>query len=165
MRLLSFFSFYGRTRRTVFGFFCLATIPVSLVFVFAAAVATLHTFGDKIARDDPEMTEMMQAVAGMPHQPFVWASVIVGILWGLMCVAWVPLCVRRLHDMGGTGWIVVPLLLVAIIWFVGGFLVISFVLAVWPGSKGPNRYGRDPRTPDDIAAVFADPARRTSLPT
>ena len=82
-----------------------------------------------------------------------WAGV--GVFWGV--AHWFPLLlflyllaktppwwgvtVRRLHDVGVSGW-----------WFwvsaipFGG-LVLEIVLLFHPGERGPNEYGLDPRLP------------------
>ncbi len=87
----------------------------------------------------------------------------------------VPLFVRRLHDQNRTGWmaIVLPALIAMKVYeqaqfeagnllrpdlgfpfnVVEGVLVIAFwVLVFWPGSKGENRFGPDPRQ-EDIVTV------------
>lgn len=95
------------------------------------------------------------------------------IQFGLWITA-VPLFVRRLHDQNRTGWmaIVVPALLAMKVYEQAQFeagnllspnfgfpynmislvLVVCFwVLVFWPGSKGENRFGPDPRQEDMVA--------------
>jgi uncharacterized membrane protein YhaH (DUF805 family) len=56
--------------------------------------------------------------------------------------------VRRFHDQDKSGWFV----LLALIPFVGGLIV--FVFMCLEGTKGPNRFGADPKDPAG-AEVFA----------
>ena len=94
----------------------------------------------------------------------------------LLCPA-AALLVRRLHDQGKRGWwalLGLPALALAALeqWarlrkdyqplaieepvFVGPLaaagVVALFILAVWPGEEGPNRFGPDPRYGDPEAA-------------
>lgn len=47
--------------------------------------------------------------------------------------------VRRLHDIGMSGWWI----LIGLVPFVGGLVL--FVFTVLPGNQGPNKYGDDPK--------------------
>lgn len=47
--------------------------------------------------------------------------------------------IRRLHDTDRSGWF----LLFAFIPFIGGFIVLYFMIL--EGTRGPNRYGEDPK--------------------
>lgn len=68
-----------------------------------------------------------------------------GILIGLFRLAsFIPglaVAVRRLHDQDKSGW----LLLLALIPFLGWFALL--VLMCLDGTRGPNRYGEDPKNP------------------
>ena len=68
----------------------------------------------------------------------------------------IALCVRRLHDLNLTGWIYLGLVIVGYIPIVGIISNIAMiVIGVVPGTKGPNKYGSDPKNPDgDIIDVF-----------
>jgi uncharacterized membrane protein YhaH (DUF805 family) len=50
-----------------------------------------------------------------------------------------PLGIRRLHDIGWTGWLVLLLFVPYV------FAVLALILFFWPGTKGENRFGPDPR--------------------
>jgi uncharacterized membrane protein YhaH (DUF805 family) len=71
-----------------------------------------------------------------------------GVIGGLFALAsFIPalaVSVRRLHDQDRTGW----LLLLVFLPFFGGFAL--FVLMCLEGTRGPNRYGFDPKNPTDI---------------
>lgn len=94
------------------------------------------------------------------------------VLLGLM-IPGLAVSVRRLHDSDRAGWWlllpVAPLLIViagviggfdsdALFWpaaatGVGGPLVLLGLMCI-PGTRGPNRFGADPR-PDSLADIFA----------
>ncbi|WP_282134496.1 DUF805 domain-containing protein [Seonamhaeicola maritimus] len=50
--------------------------------------------------------------------------------------------IRRLHDVGKSGWFY----LIGLIPFIGGIWL--FVLFITEGDKGPNQYGVDPKAPN-----------------
>jgi uncharacterized membrane protein YhaH (DUF805 family) len=58
--------------------------------------------------------------------------------------------VRRMHDIGVSGWIY----LVALVPYIGGFVI--FVMSVIPSQAGTNTYGRSPKEHEDldVAAAF-----------
>lgn len=133
------FDFNGRSRRSEFLVFLAA-----IMLVWALIAGAYLIFFDSIRVPNGEYMEFA--------------------LW----IPAVPLFVRRLHDQNKTGWIaiVLPALLVMKVYeraqfeagnlvspdlgfpitVVEGVLVITFwVLVFWPGSKGENRFGPDPR--------------------
>lgn len=74
-----------------------------------------------------------------------------GFVGGLFALAsFIPalaLSVRRLHDQGRSGW----MLLLGLIPFFGGFVLLVFMCL--EGTRGPNQYGPDPKDPGS-AEVF-----------
>ena len=56
-----------------------------------------------------------------------------------MLVPTLAVLVRRLHDIGKSGWWI----LIGLVPFVGGIVLLVFTLV--PGSRGPNRYGDSPK--------------------
>lgn len=54
--------------------------------------------------------------------------------------------VRRLHDQDKSGWLLLLLLIPILGWFA------LFVLFCLDGTRGPNRFGPDPKNPTDIDA-------------
>jgi uncharacterized membrane protein YhaH (DUF805 family) len=72
-----------------------------------------------------------------------------GIVFGLATlVPSIAVGVRRLHDLGKSGW----WMLLAIIPFIGWFY--QLIVFTQPGVPGPNRYGSDPKGGGE-AGVFA----------
>jgi uncharacterized membrane protein YhaH (DUF805 family) len=74
-----------------------------------------------------------------------------GFVGGLFALAsFIPalaVSVRRLHDQGRSGW----MLLLGLIPFFGGFVLLVFMCL--EGTRGPNQYGPDPKDPGG-AEVF-----------
>lgn len=64
--------------------------------------------------------------------------------------------VRRFHDVNLSGWWYLVCMLAGLIPFVGiiGSLAI-FVIMVWKGTSGPNRFGNDPLRPESSAEIFS----------
>ena len=57
--------------------------------------------------------------------------------------------VRRFHDQDKSGWFV----LLSIIPYIGGLIVLVFMAI--DGTRGPNRFGEDPKGIDGLSDVFA----------
>ena len=70
-----------------------------------------------------------------------WIPVLSSIITLLLLLPSLAVGARRLHDLGRTGW----WLLLALIPFVGWIPLL--IMAVLPGTGGPNRYGSVPFTP------------------
>jgi uncharacterized membrane protein YhaH (DUF805 family) len=83
---------------------------------------------------------MSQSRQGMAPSPFVLPLVPL-LLWSAIAVL-----VKRLHDIGASGWWVV----VAFVPLLNYIAVVVF--GCWPGQRGDNRYGSDPRAPGTTAA-------------
>jgi uncharacterized membrane protein YhaH (DUF805 family) len=63
----------------------------------------------------------------------------------LFVAALIPSSVRRLHDIGYSGWLVIGVILIP---------CASLLLLIAPGESGPNQYGANPRTPGaDLPSV------------
>ena len=125
--------FSGRSRRREYWMFAL--------FYVLVMVALNVAFG----------TSEIERGAGT----FVYGSRLVGrgswvagLFWLVTIVPSLAVSVRRLHDQDRTGW----LLLLGLIPFLGWFAL--FVLMCLEGTRGPNRFGPDPKNPSG-ADVFA----------
>ncbi|MGB4074002.1 DUF805 domain-containing protein [Pseudomonas sp.] len=59
--------------------------------------------------------------------------VVISLLY--LTIAQFSLAIRRLHDMGFSGYWVVPVLMLSFCWI---------VLLLWPGKAATNKYGRTP---------------------
>ena len=138
------FSFYGRMRRTTYGYFVLFSAVAALGLV--VAVGTGH--------EPPEELQFVLFVVG-------------GIAFVVWVIANLSFTVRRLHDMSLSGWICLLLILARFIPFVS-WLILAWLL-FRPGTKGSNSFGPNPRDPEPstIAEVFEAPPEdgETSSPS
>lgn len=82
------------------------------------------------------------AAKGLFFLPWAWAARLFVLYMLAKTPPWWGVTVRRLHDVGVSGW-----------WFwlvaipgIGG-LVLDVWLLLHPGERGPNEYGLDPRLP------------------
>jgi uncharacterized membrane protein YhaH (DUF805 family) len=108
--LKNYAGFSGRARRTEYWMFALVNFIVTLIFY----VLTFATH----------------------------SGVFLVLLFLYALAVLLPslaVLVRRLHDIGMSGWWI----LIGLVPFVGGIVLLVFTLL--PGNNGPNRYGDDPR--------------------
>lgn len=61
------------------------------------------------------------------------------VLISLAQLALIPTQIKRLHDIGWSGWIILLALIP------GVNLILGIGLFLFSGTKGPNKYGEDPR--------------------
>lgn len=68
------------------------------------------------------------------------------VIFGL--VNFIPnimLSIRRFHDLGQTGWLVLAFFVAGLLPFIGSIADIgNLIWFIFPGTKGPNEYGSDP---------------------
>jgi uncharacterized membrane protein YhaH (DUF805 family) len=82
-------------------------------------------------------------IAAYSDTPFGgWLSIVIVAVAMLALVPFLALQVRRLHDQDRSGFFV----LLHLVPYIGTIIVLIFMCL--PGTKGPNAYGPDPRTPD-----------------
>ena len=129
--LLARLGFMGRTTRTTIIHFIILSILGYFVLVFSGLVA---------AREDPDLSV---------REILPWFAAVEALL-SLACL-W--LGVRRFHDQDRPGWLalvptavwmltlVLPIPLELALLVALGYLVALFL----PPTRGPNRYGPDPR--------------------
>lgn len=116
-----FFQFSGRAPRREYWYFVLFSLIISFLIGLIDGVAgTMLTFGV-----DPN---------GIPIQ-----TGIIGLLFSLfLLIPSIGIAVRRLHDIGKSGWwyliVLIPLI---------GILVLLYFL-VMPSQEGENRFGAYP---------------------
>lgn len=116
-----YFQFSGRAPRREYWYFVLFSIIISLILGFIDAFAgTMLTFGT-----DP---------MGQPIQ-----TGLLGIIFSLgLLIPSIAIGVRRMHDIGKSGW----WLLLAIIPLIGALVLLYF--AIMPSQNGNNQYGLYP---------------------
>lgn len=132
--------FSGRSRRLEYWMFSLFQLLVylSLALVAASLLAATGGFGD-----DPAARE-----AGVSAILVVLAAAV--IIWLGFLVPNLAVIARRMQDQNISGAVGIILYLVGLV--IGLTGLILFVLALLPGTKGPNQYGDDPKggSPGDI---------------
>ncbi|MDR3526747.1 MAG: DUF805 domain-containing protein [Rhizomicrobium sp.] len=116
--------FQGRARRSEYWFFVLFEALVMLAAIIIGAVIGVSGGQDT-------MTVTMFAIAGLAGLALFLPSLAVDV--------------RRFHDLGQTGWLVLVFAIVGAIPFVG--VVTSLGNLIWfcmRGTVGANNYGTDP---------------------
>ncbi|MBP1225833.1 DUF805 domain-containing protein [Flavobacterium sp. 1355] len=112
-------NFKGRARRSEYWYFALANGLISILLVVIGVIIG-SVFGDALT-----------------------GGIIGYVLFGLYALATLlpglGVVVRRLHDVGKSGWFY----LVAFIPFIGGIWIL--ILFCTEGNRGPNQYGPDPK--------------------
>ncbi|SCX98034.1 Uncharacterized membrane protein YhaH, DUF805 family [Novosphingobium aromaticivorans] len=118
--------FSGRSRRKEYWMFMLFSVIVTMVCV------TLLVAGGMSIDENGESTP----------GPLFWVGVVAMTVWGLgSIIPSIAVQVRRFHDQDKSGWMV----LLGLIPYVGGLIV--FIFMCLEGTRGPNRYGEDPKNP------------------
>jgi uncharacterized membrane protein YhaH (DUF805 family) len=122
--LKKYADFNGRARRSEYWLFAL--------FVFVACIVGFTLAG---------------VISASTKSGVLFALVMGAIVLGTL-IPHLAVGVRRLHDIGQTGWLM-------LLSFIPGLGIVLFVLFLLPGNNGPNKYGPDPKAPlGDLAAVF-----------
>lgn len=107
-------TFSGRARRSEYWWFALTSVIVSVVLNIVSSIS-----------------DGMNAIAGL-----------VGLVYWLgTLIPSLAVAVRRLHDTGRSGW----MLLLALIPLVGAIILIVFLAS--DSAKGTNKYGASPKYP------------------
>lgn len=125
--------FQGRSRRLEYWMFTLFVLLCALALM--AVVFVLTGFGS--------------SGSGMLSTTFI---VIFGLAYLAILVPSIAVQVRRFHDRDMSGWFV----LLNFIPYVGGLIVFVFMLL--EGTRGPNRFGPDPKDPagvNNLGEVFS----------
>ena len=118
--LKRYVDFSGRSRRKEYWFFAL----FSLILYFVVGLI----FGARVTEVDP--VNPAGGILGSLALPLVALVLFLPSL---------GVTVRRFHDQDKSGWLV----LLGLIPFVGGLIVM--VMMCLEGTRGPNRYGPDPK--------------------
>ena len=115
MPLRRYADFSGRSRRKEYWMFLLGVV---IVFVVLSMVEGLLGLGGLVGGVYGPLTLLLALAIFIPA---------------------LAVQVRRFHDQGRTGWLV----LLNLIPFIGGLIVLVFM--VLDGKRGPNQYGPDPK--------------------
>jgi uncharacterized membrane protein YhaH (DUF805 family) len=120
MPLKRYADFSGRSRRKEYWFFVLG--------VFIAAIVL-------------SIIERIAGLSGMVGG--VYGPLTTILLLGVIIPS-IAVQVRRFHDQDKSGWFV----LLSLIPFIGAIIVLVFMFL--EGTKGPNRFGPDPKDPGSV---------------
>jgi uncharacterized membrane protein YhaH (DUF805 family) len=72
--------------------------------------------------------------------------VVMGLVGLLLIIPTIAVTVRRLHDVGQSGWLVLVLIVLSIIPFLGVFAAIGYIVLGCVNSQpGANRFGPPPK--------------------
>lgn len=121
--------FQGRSTRTEFWLWQISVIVALLVL----AGIPMALAGGQQALADPGGAGLLLLI---PAVIFVFAALVPSI----------AVFVRRLHDSDKTGW----LFLLSMIPYIGW--IFTLIFGFWPGTKGDNRFGPDPRISAEASA-------------
>ncbi|MGO4871768.1 MAG: DUF805 domain-containing protein [Roseiarcus sp.] len=116
--------FHGRARRSEYWWFALFLMLIAAVFETIAASLALAT-----------STDGSMSILG------ILALSLAGLVMLAFMLPAIAVAVRRLHDLGWSGWWYLSILIP----FVGGVAaIIMFIAFMMRGNDGPNKYGPDP---------------------
>lgn len=135
--------FKGRSRRMEFWMFSVLNFLVMMV-LFGIAI----TVGGGMAALSGAEPGDPSAIMGLLTGGF---GIIVLLWWLATIVPSIAVTVRRLHDRDMSGWWYLGFIVLSLIPFIGilaslGFLVLMFL----EGTRGPNRFGPDPKDPGSV---------------
>lgn len=151
-----YFDFAGRSRRKEYWFAVLTIffVIVAFGFGFVGLIA-----GNWQAMMDGTFASWEALGAG------AWTLLaLLGLFFIASIIPWIALQVRRLHDLGVSGWwylaYVIGGQMLDQVPQVGSSLnsLLSLGWLVWmffPGTAGSNKYGDDPKDPVSVSSVFA----------
>lgn len=132
-----YFDFSGRSRRKEYWMFFLFVMIIELILA-----ALLFS---QIPLTDYGMMDWPTEGVGTGF----YALMVVAFVFGLgTIIPQIAVQVRRFHDQDKSGWFV----LLNFIPYVGFLIVLVFMFI--EGTRGPNRYGADPKDPSN-SEVFA----------
>lgn len=119
--------FYGRSRRSEYWLAGLAYIIVGLVvFLVEIFFMFLGKLGDEVDYEIMKFScELVTCIFGMYSLAFF--------------IAFLGLAVRRLHDIGKSGWFLLLNLIPLVGW------IIVFIFSVTDSQPGTNQYGPNPK--------------------
>ncbi|MEP3421847.1 MAG: DUF805 domain-containing protein [Erythrobacter sp.] len=147
--LKRYVDFEGRSRRMEFWSFALLLFAVFLIFAgpfyfsFFTAIFSVNPTG-------PGSEEAMAEAILASFTTMNTIGLIVSTIFSLVVlIPWIAVTVRRLHDLGQSGWWYLGVIVASMIPFVGLLTSLAFlVVLLLPGTKGDNRFGPDPKATD-----------------
>ena len=132
MPLKRYADFSGRSRRKEYWMFTLGSVIVSVILY--------GIIGASIGLGNPEDTGSLALMSG--------AGIILLIFAVAIFIPSLAVQVRRFHDQDKSGWFI----LLNLVPYVGWIVVL--VMMCIDGTRGPNRFGADPKG-EDHSQIFA----------
>ncbi len=124
-------------------FLALHIVPAILFFGMAGGISSL----------DPQ--NMAGAMAGLGIVTLLLFIPLYAVL-AVTYLAMAAVSIRRLHDIGITGWVYVALYVTLFIPFLNFLgIIVYIVLMALPGTAGPNKYGSPGDQDENAGAVFS----------
>ncbi|MBN2177486.1 MAG: DUF805 domain-containing protein [Demequinaceae bacterium] len=134
-------NFSDRARRSEYWWFYLAVILITFPFVIAFGLAFLPAAEDLIdLLEDQETPTAQQVIDLVQWDQLVGPGLLLAGVWLLFFLPMLAVTVRRLHDIGLSGW----LYLVVFVPFGLGSAAM-LVMCVIDGQAKENRWGPDPK--------------------
>ena len=138
MKISAYFSAEGRMSRSEYwssNFF----LGWAWLIVVLAPIGLIYYLAEQLFKDNVPL---------WIEAPLMTASIVLGVIVPL----WVACAstIKRLHDHNMSGWWLLFMLIPLI-----GWLTDFVVLGCCAGTKGPNRFGDDPRAPPSSASELA----------
>lgn len=128
-----YFDFSGRSRRKEFWMYIL----------FYCVVGFVATYLDSALGLGGTTTSSSEFGEGTMSFNYNMTGGVLAGIWGLVnLIPMIAVSIRRLHDTDKSGWWLLLILLIVIGW------IWLFVLYVTEGTRGPNRFGPDPKGGD-----------------
>ena len=133
MPLKRYFDFSGRSRRKEYwSFFLFVVICEIILMILDSALGLGGSATSSSSYGDGGASVSFNLTGGLLTMIFILAMIIPGI----------AVAVRRVHDSDKSGWFVlVP--------------IYNLILMFLEGTRGPNRFGPDPKGGEPEAKVFA----------
>jgi uncharacterized membrane protein YhaH (DUF805 family) len=124
-----YFEFSGRSRRMEYWMFTLFGILVNAAITVVLG-RTAYTSMGSFVWFDTRLNAVGDVVSGL----FALFNLIPSL----------AVLVRRLHDVDRSGWWLLLVFLPILGWFA------LFIFTCLDGTRGPNRFGLDPKNPNDV---------------
>lgn len=135
-------TFRGRASRSEFWWWYLFTSIVSFIVFIPALPWYADFLNQDFAMSDQGRQPGDALMALPPITGLASLGLILSVVWSLaILIPTIAVAVRRLHDSGKSGWLM-------LLWFLsccfGIGAIILIILWILPSTPGPNRYGEGP---------------------
>ncbi|MEL1249569.1 DUF805 domain-containing protein [Aurantiacibacter gilvus] len=138
----------GRSGRQEYWMFFLLFLALHIV----PLILFFGMFGGISSLDPQNMAGAMAGLGIITMLLFIPLYAVLAVTY----LAMAAVSIRRLHDIGITGWVYVALYVVLFIPFLNFLaMIVYLVLMALPGTAGPNKYGAPNDEDESAGAVFS----------